>query len=144
MTFDPENRIVQLCAHGMALEGKGDKKGASQLFLQAWLRSATDFEKFTAAHYAARHQPTIEDKLEWDKLALEFALKINDDATKGYFPSLYLNIGKCYEDLQQFESARQQYKLALSFLSSLPEDGYGKMIRSGVYKAIERVAVVKD
>src|SRR4051794_32777019 len=111
MTFDPENRIVQLCADGMALEGSGNIQGASQLFLQAWLESTTDFEKFTAAHYLARHQSTIEDKLKWDKLALEFALMIHDDKMKTHYPSLYLNVGKCYEDLNDLESAKQQYEL---------------------------------
>ena len=144
MTFDPENTIVQLCADGMTLEGKGDKRGASQLFLQAWLRSATDFEKFTAAHYVARHQPTIEDKLEWDKFALEFALKIHDDVIKAYYPSLYLNIGKCYESLKELDLAKQQYELALLYVGFLPNDGYGKMIRSGVHKAIERFTGVKE
>jgi tetratricopeptide (TPR) repeat protein len=138
MTFDPENKIVQLCADGMALEGKGNNRGAVQLFLQAWLRSVSNFEKFTAAHYVARHQPTIEDKLEWDKLALEFALNINDDTMKANYPSLYLNVGKCYESLNDLDSAKRQYELALAYVDFLPNDGYGKMIRTGVYKAVER------
>ena len=34
--------------------GQMDK--AKLLFLQAWNESDTDFEKFTAAHFVARHQ----------------------------------------------------------------------------------------
>lgn len=34
---------------------------AKELFLQAWHAAVNDFEKFTAAHYVARHQPTTAD-----------------------------------------------------------------------------------
>ena len=138
MTFNPENRIVQLCADGMTLEGKGDKRGASQLFLQAWLRSATDFEKFTAAHYVARHQKNISDKLKWDKTALKHALNINDESTKETLPSLYLNIGKCYEDLNDLDNAKSNYQAAFSYAVFLPDNGYGNMIRTGIEKGLER------
>ena len=34
--FDPNNAVVQLCAQGMELEGKGEDEAAAALFLQAW------------------------------------------------------------------------------------------------------------
>ena len=58
------------------------------------------FEKFISAHYVARHQENIQDKLKWDETALNLALKINDKNIKGALPSLYLNIAKCHEDLK--------------------------------------------
>jgi tetratricopeptide (TPR) repeat protein len=139
MQFDPNNKIVILCAQGMKLEGEGKKEEALKFFRQAWDESTNDFEKFTSAHYVARHQDNIPDKLEWDKTALDLALKINDENLMGTYPSLYLNIGKCYEDLSDFESARENYELALSYTNFLPDDGYGKMITSGIRNGIDRL-----
>src|SRR3954470_3904197 len=99
MTFDQNNKVVQLCVKGMELEGQGQLTEASILFNEAWNIAANDFEKFTAAHYVARHQQSITDKLNWDQVALNHALNINDESVKEALPSLYLNIGKCYEDL---------------------------------------------
>ena len=139
MRFDTNNKIIKLCAQGMTLEGEGKKKEAFKYFLQAWDEATNDFEKFTSAHYVARHQENIADKLKWDKTALNLALKINDENIKGTYPSLYLNIGKCYEDLNDFESARENYELALSFTTFLADDGYGKMIKCGIMNGIDRV-----
>jgi rifampin ADP-ribosylating transferase len=139
MRFDANNKIVKLCAQGMELEGEGKKEEALKIFLEAWDAATNDFEHFTSAHYVARHQDNIVDKLKWDKTALDLALKINDENMKGIYPSLYLNIGKCYEDLSDFESARENYELALSFAAFLADDGYGKMIISGIRNGIERL-----
>lgn len=140
MQFDPNNPVVKLCARGMDLEGEGKPEEAYQLFQKAWNESSGNFEKFIAAHYIARHQKSTADKLTWDKTALDLALKINDDTMKANYPSLYLNIGKCYEDLNDFEKARENYQSALSFSDCLPNDGYGKMIKSGIENGIERVS----
>lgn len=51
MQFDPNNKVVQLCAEGMELEGQGKKNEALQLFQRAWKMATNDFEKFTSAHY---------------------------------------------------------------------------------------------
>ncbi|HEU5052801.1 MAG TPA: rRNA adenine methyltransferase [Hanamia sp.] len=139
MEFDPNNDVVKLCAQGMEEEGKGNPVEARRLFVQAWNEATNDFEKFTAAHYVARHQETVNDKLLWDETALHLALKINNDTVKECFPSLYLNIAKCYEDLNDLENAKKNYHLALSFINWLPGNAYGNMVKSGIMKGIERV-----
>lgn len=139
MHFDPNNKIVKLCAEGMAAEGEGKKEEALKLFEKAWNEASNNFEKFTSAHYVARHQATIADKLKWDKTALDFALKIADGSMNGTYPSLYLNIGKCYEDLNDFKTAKENYELALSFTDFLDNDGYGKMLKGGITNGLMRV-----
>jgi tetratricopeptide (TPR) repeat protein len=139
MEFSQDNKIVHLCIKGMELEGQGNLTEASTLFKDAWKVATTDFEKFTAAHYVARHQNNVTDKLKWDQIALQFALKIDSDTVKETYPSLYLNIAKCYEDLKDFDNARKNYRLALSFTDLLPQDGYGNMIKGGITNGIERV-----
>ncbi len=139
MEFNPDNKVVELCIKGMELEGQGELTQAINVFDKAWNIATTDFEKFTAAHYVARHQKTIIDKLEWDKTALQHALNINDATIKSTLPSLYLNVAKCYEDLKDFEQAKTNYQEAFSFTSFLPEDGYGNTIKKGIDKGLERI-----
>jgi rifampin ADP-ribosylating transferase len=138
MQFDQNNKIVQLCAEGMNMEGRGEHEQAKKLFQQAWDESISDLEKFISAHYVARHQNNVADKLKWDQTALQFALKINGENIEEVFPSLYLNIGKCYEDLKETDLALSNYKSALAFSKFLPENGYGKMIKTGINNGIAR------
>ncbi len=139
MEFDPNNNVVKLCSEGMEMETHGKSEEASKLFLQAWDEAITDFDKFTSAHYVARHQKSIADKLRWDEIALNFALKLKGESIRASYPSLYLNIAKCYEDLLDMDNAKKNYHLALSFTTLLPDNGYGKMIKGGIANGIERV-----
>jgi tetratricopeptide (TPR) repeat protein len=93
------------------------------LFLQAWNEASSDFEKYIAAYYVARHQKNISEKLNWFETALRFALKINNDTVKGAFPSLYLNIAKCNEELGDLDNAKKNYALAVSFMDKLSDNG---------------------
>jgi hypothetical protein len=137
MEFDPENPIIKLCAQGMQFEGEGKPEEASGLFMQAWEQATNDFERFTAAHYIARHQNNVADKLKWDEMALSLAL--NDEGMKEAYPSLYLNIAKCHEDMGDLVKAKENYQSALMFADSLPNDGYGNMIRAGISNGLGRV-----
>lgn len=105
------------------MEGKGQPEEAGRIFLQAWDESTNDFENFTAAYYVARHQENVHDKLRWHKTALQFALSTNDEAVKAAFPSLYSNIAKCYEELDDLESAKKNYDLANSFTGKPSDNG---------------------
>jgi hypothetical protein len=139
LQLDQHNKIVQLCAQGMELEGKGQPTEAAIVFLKAWYEAQTDFEKFTAAHYVARHQQTIDDKLHWDKTALQHALNIQEQETvKAVLPSLYLNIAKCHEDLGDIDQAKTNYRSASASAAFLPDDGYGTMIKKGIANGLQR------
>jgi len=140
MNFDTNNEVVQLCAKGMQKEGNLEYDEAGILFLQAWEKATSDFEKFVAAHYLARHQDSTENKLKWDEKSLSFALKIKDKGMLSNYSSLYLNIAKCYEDLKNFEKAAQNYQTALAYADNLPDDGYGQMIRTGITNGISRLS----
>jgi tetratricopeptide (TPR) repeat protein len=123
MEFNPNNNVVRLCLQGMGLEEKGKPDEAIRLFLQAWNEAINDFEKFIAAHYVARHQKNIPDKLKWLETDLELALKINDDSVKAALTSLYESIAKCYEELNDPGNAKRNYELAKSFIDKPSDNG---------------------
>lgn len=123
MEFNPSNIVVKSCLQGMDMAEKGKPEEASRLFLQAWNEATDDFEKFTAAHYVARHQNNASDKLKWHETALQLALRINDDTVRSAFASLYLNIAKCYEELNEFDVAKKNYELAESFRDKPSDSG---------------------
>jgi tetratricopeptide (TPR) repeat protein len=110
--FDPNNNIIKLLLQGMVMEESGKPEDASLIFLKAWSEATDDFERFIAAYYVALHQKNIPDKLKWLETSLQFALKINDNTVKSAFPSLYLNIAKCYEELCDPDKAKKNYELS--------------------------------
>lgn len=123
MEFNPRNPIVQLCLQGMAMEEKGKPEEASKLFLQAWKEGTTDLDKFLAAHYIARHQNNVSDRLAWSKTALQFAQKIDSALIQSAFPALYENIGDCYQELKNPDKASEYYSLADSFRKQPADQG---------------------
>lgn len=115
MEFDPSNNVVKICLKAMAMEEITRTEEAGKLFLQAWNEAIYDFEKFISAHFLARYQKNALDKLKWLEITLQTALRINDDTVKSAFPSLYLNIAKCYEDLGDPEKSKKNNEIAASF-----------------------------
>ncbi len=123
MEFNPNNPIIRLCMQGMAME-EGDKhEEAGALFNKAWNESTNDFEKFIAAYYVAKHERKVADKLAWFEKSLQFALKINDNSVKSAFESIYTNIAKCYEQLNDTANAKKNYDLAQSFAGKIVDSG---------------------
>jgi hypothetical protein len=123
MEFSPNNNIIRLCLQGINQEEQAQPEEAGRIFLQAWNEATDDFEKYTAAFFVARHQDNIPDKLKWLGTSLQFALNINDVSVKAAFYSLYLNISKCYEDLNDSVNANRNHELAISFKDKIFDKG---------------------
>lgn len=110
------------------------------MFMQAWNEAESFFDKSVAAHYVARRQESVEEKLKWDETALKLATQCDGQNARALLPSLYLNVGKGYEDLSRMETALEHYQMGLAYSNVLDEDGYGKMIHSGLKNGISRVS----
>ena len=123
MEFDPRNNVIKLSIQGMGLEEMGKPEDASRLFLQAWNEATNDFEKYIAAYYVARHQDNVPGKLKWLETALQFALKVNNEAVTSAFPGLYSKIAKCYEDLGDADNAKKNNELANSSAADPSDKG---------------------
>ena len=137
--MDPNNPVVKLCAQGIDIEMKGRRDEARSLFLQAWELRQDDVDACIAAHYIARHQETLEETLRWNELALTHAIRASSDAIRSFFPSLYLNLGKSYEDLQNIPRARELYEQGERWLTDVADGGYGDIVRQGLQNALQRV-----
>lgn len=114
MDFTPSNPLVQLCIQGMQAEGKGDLESARRLFLQAWSEAADDFERFIAAHFVARHQATVADRLQWLETDLQLAVKVDDERVAPALPLLYSNIADCQEESGDHAAAKVSRELAIA------------------------------
>lgn len=123
MEFNPNNKIVKLCLQGMGLEEKGEHEEAGKQFLKAWNEASHDFEKFISSYYISANKKNVADKLKWLETTLQLALQLIDDSVKAAFPHLYINIAKCYEDLNDKENAKKYYDLANSFDDKPSDNG---------------------
>jgi rifampin ADP-ribosylating transferase len=122
MEFNPNNNIVKLCLQGMDRETKGQNEEASELFLQAWNEATNGLEKFMAAYFVAQ-QKNGSDKLKWFETALQVALSTDNVAVKSALPTLYLNIAKCYEEINDLDNAKKNNKRALSLKDKISDEG---------------------
>lgn len=121
--FDPRNPIIQLCIKGIALEESGSFDDAIDVFYKAWDQTSNDFEKFIVAYHLGLRQKNVGDKLKWMEESLAFALKINDQNVKSAYPTLYLNIAKCYEELNDTENAKKNFELSHSYQGKPTDTG---------------------
>ncbi|HZY35107.1 MAG TPA: hypothetical protein VFE53_00580 [Mucilaginibacter sp.] len=143
MQFDPENKVVKLCAEGMQAEAEGNLDTAHALFQRAWDIAENDFEAFTAAHYLARNQKDPADVLKWNLEALNRANAVKDNSMHAHYPSLYLNVGKACENLNDNEEANRYYQSAADASTFLPPGKYGDMIRAGIGEGLKRTGITK-
>lgn len=139
MNFDPTNKIVKLCIHALDLEAQFRNDEARSVFENAWDLAESALEKIIAAHYLARHQEALPDKLRWNRLALDLGLRSGCEQAGKCLPSLYLNVGKDYEDMGDLKQAKLNYREGIKLQDVLGEDGYGRMIFKGLHSGMERV-----
>lgn len=137
--MDPSNPIVELCVAGIAAEGQGLRSDAKALFELAWSESSDDYEACIAAHYVARHQPSLEAELRWNAEALRRADAVRDDRVRDFFPSLHLNYAHSLEKAGRMSEAREHYARAAAMLEELPDSPYARLVRMGIAGGSERV-----
>ena len=141
MPLDPNNEVVKLCVAGMEAEMQSRFGDAYTLFEQAWAARRTNLDACIAAHYLARLQNDPERILHWNREALRYAdAVVAEEGNRGidsFYPSLYLNLGKSYEDMGDQITASHYYQLAAERLQLLSGE-YGDIVRRGVAAGLRR------
>ncbi|HEV3052806.1 MAG TPA: hypothetical protein VGX50_21040 [Longimicrobium sp.] len=138
--IDPENPVAKLCAQGMEAEFAGRPGEARDLFVRAWEARADDYDAAVAAHFVARHQATPAETLRWNQEALARADAVGDERVRGFYPSLYLNLGHSHEQLGDQDEACRFYGLAAAAATDLPLGPYSDTVRDGIARGLQRVA----
>lgn len=110
--MDPENPVIKLCIAGTQAEFAGRMGEARALYWQAWEQSRGDFEACIAAHYVARCQESLQARLEWNLEALRLADASSCENIRGFYLSLYVNLGRAYELLGSLDEAALYYQKA--------------------------------
>lgn len=139
MGIDQNDPVVKLCAAGINEEIAGNANEAAGLYLEAWEQCDNDFNRSIVAHYMARVQPDAEARLMWNLRSLSFADTCPAEVVTAFYPSLYLNVGKSYEDLGNSEEALKNYQLADSASHALPDDKLGNITREGIKNGLYRM-----
>ncbi|MEU9110668.1 hypothetical protein AB0D04_02415 [Streptomyces sp. NPDC048483] len=138
--MDPELPVVRLCVAGMQAEADGRADAAYELFQQAWDVAADDYEACIAAHYLARHQNSPEETLRWNQECLDRADRVADERVRGFYPSLYLNMGKAYGELGLPALAYGYFVRAAERVDELPEGQYRDWNRFAIAEGLRTTA----
>jgi hypothetical protein len=123
--MDLENPVIKFCVEGTQAEFQGQIDKARSLYQQAWEAVQNDYDACIAAHYMARHQENLNDRLSWNQLALDRANLVKDGSIQDFYPSLYLNMGQSFELLGNDVEAKRYFDLAANL---------GAIHRMGVIK----------
>lgn len=118
----------------------GDAAAARQRFAELWDRVEDPFHRCALAHHAADVQADPADELRWDARALAAADAVPDrTAVAGFYPSLHLNLADVHRRLGDVEQAVHHLTRARATVDTLPDDGYGRMIRGGIDRCEARM-----
>jgi hypothetical protein len=61
---------------------------------------------------------------------------VSDSKIRGFYPSLYLNMGSAHENLGSLQEAKRFYALAQGSLDVLIDDRYGNVVRDAVQRGL--------
>ena len=136
--IDGDSVVARLCAAGVAIDG--DAVAAGALFRQAWDARRDDYEASIAAHFLARHQPSLDDSLYWNRVAAEHAEAVTDERAKPLLASLYLNLADSYLALGHLAKATIVAEQGVAALQFLPADGYRDFVSRGLQRVRARIA----
>jgi rifampin ADP-ribosylating transferase len=99
----------------MGMEDAGKPEEALDFFQQAWNRAENDFERFLASFFIARRQENPRERLQWLQKSLKLATDLDDDTVTTAYPTLYISIAKCYEELGASDESEKYSEQAKNF-----------------------------
>ncbi|MEP6620919.1 MAG: hypothetical protein ABJE47_16460 [bacterium] len=142
MNIDPTNPVVALCAAGMVIDG--DAAAAHRLFEQAWAARQDDYDASIAAHFLARHQPTMEDRVHWNTVAAQHAESVTDGRTLEFKASLYLNLADSCFAIGDRVTAATALDTARTHVLALTDGGYRAFVERGIAGLQSRLATIES
>jgi hypothetical protein len=145
--------VMARVAEAMALGHAGDREEARRSFADTWAAIGGDdgdaFHRCAVAHSMADVQDDVRAELLWDERALAAADELTDEraaaggvsaGVAAFYPSLHLNLGDCHRRLGDAARAREHLERSRAAIGTLPDDGYGQLVRGGLDRLAERLA----
>jgi hypothetical protein len=138
---DPTLERILAALAGQAVAGREATRDVLTAIAADVGKSGDPLHRCILGHYLADLQDDPAEELAWDLRALDAAAGLTDARLKafhaslsvaGFLPSLQLNVAESYHRTGAANAARGHLDLATAALPALPNDGYGKMIRTGV------------
>jgi hypothetical protein len=125
--------------------GRGGARAEARRRLTGlWDRVGLDgdpLHRVTLAHFLADLQDDVRAELDWDERALAAAGDLTDERAqqydaalrvRGMLPSLHLGVADCLRRLGDAPGARQHLAQAEASIGELADDGYGRLVRTGL------------
>lgn len=152
MSTEQHDPVMARIGEAVALGHGGAAAAARQRFAEIWEDvgpGGDPLHRCALAHYAADVQADPAEELRWDLAALAAADEVGDGRARAhhptldvaaFYPSLHLNLADVLRRLGDAARAAHHLDRARASLSTLPDDGYGRMIRGGVERCAARLA----
>lgn len=145
-----DDPVMGRISEALDLFNTGRRGEAREAFTSLWreLEDGDAFHQCILAHYMADAQDDPADELMWDRRALAAADRISRDrpdaatlTVLSFYPSLHLNLADVLHRVGDVAAARTHLRLAQQSSDSLSDDNYGQMIRAGIDRLAQRLAV---
>ncbi|CAM01190.1 ClpX C4-type zinc finger protein [Saccharopolyspora erythraea NRRL 2338] len=120
-----------------ALQGRREQAASAYERLWSQVEHGRPLHRVSVAHYMADLQDGPAEELRWDERALEAAAEVTPQHADAspvapLRASLHVNAARALHELGRGEDARRQLEAARQTERMLPEDGYGRLVRSRI------------
>jgi hypothetical protein len=141
--MDPDNPVIRLCKLGVESETAERFDEARALYERAWRSSSNNVEACIAAHYVARGQPTTDQMLWWNQIALARADATRDGRVRGFYASLHVNLAMGHEHLGQLAAAHHHYSRARATVEAIEDPDHRLLVAGRVAQGLERTKLAR-
>ena len=125
--------MIDTIGQAQDLVASGDHEGARALYDALWveaIRAEDQYQACVVAHFLAHAHIEPDAQLDWHLRALQAADNMGDERVRAFYPSLHANLGDVYLRLGNLTRAQEHIDKARETEHILPDDGYGRLVRS--------------
>ena len=135
--------MIDKIGQAQDLAANGDREGARALYDALWTeteRTGDQYQACVVAHFLAHAHVEPEAQLDWHLRALQAANAVGDERVRAFYPSLHANLGDVYLRLGNLTQAQEHIDKAHETEHVLPDDGYGRLVRSLIIRLTQTVS----
>ena len=135
-----DSAMIDQISRAQDLVANGDREGACALYDGLWteaIHTENQYQACVVAHFLAHTHVEPEAQLDWHLRALQAADAVGDERVRAFYPSLHANLGDVYLRLGNLTQAQKHIDKAHETEHVLPDDGYGRMLRSLIIRLTE-------